>query len=116
VDLVLEVDLQPRKVQNPSRAEAFTSLYFLVSVQWHLGPRFYLRPGLGTQFRSWSGSDPVTSADAGGAIGLSAGYDLVLRPGFRLSPELFWRGAIIELEGNVGASLSGLSIVGRWAR
>jgi hypothetical protein len=108
--LLLAAEIQPFKVENPARAEAYSSFSVLPSLQIYLSQAFYFRPGLGLQFRSWSGEDPVTGSDSGPAAGLAIGYEFRLSPGLALAPELVGNWSIIESEGNVTASFYGIQL------
>jgi hypothetical protein len=112
LQILIEADFQPFKVENPLGFEDFRSWYLLGAVQFYLSSPFYLRPGLGMQSRSWGGEDPVTDFDIGAAFGLSAGYEFLRGDQFTVSPELIWRVAFIEAEGSVSAMLLGIQAVG----
>lgn len=108
--LLLAAEIQPFNVENPARAEAFSSFYLLPSLQIYLSDAFYLRPGIGLQFRSWSGEDPVAGSDSGPALGLALGHEFRLAPRLTLAPELVAHWALIEFEGNVTASFYGIQL------
>lgn len=114
--LGLELDVQPYDVTNPARAEAFRSTYILFSAQFYLGrgSGLYVRPAAGVQSRRWSGPDPVTDADIGVALGVAGGYEFLRSRRISVAPELYWRSALIEIEGGVSAMLAGLRIVALW--
>ncbi len=112
LQILIEADFQPFKVENPLGFEDFRSTYLLGAVQFYLSSPFYLRPGLGVQLRDWGGENPVTDFDTGAALGLSAGYEFLRGDQFTASPELIWRLALIEAEGSVSAMLLGIQVVG----
>jgi hypothetical protein len=105
-----EVEFQPFSVPNPAGGEQFRSLYILIGPRIRLSKPVYIRPAIGLQLRSWSGSNPVTSNDQGIAIGVLAAYQLPLASSWTLTPEVAGRWAVIELKGNVTARLVGLRV------
>jgi hypothetical protein len=109
---LLVAELQPLEVDNPVLDESFKDINVLLA--FSLGNRFKVRPGLGIQFRSWSGSERVETSDAGLLLGLDAGPEFHLSERVSLSPELVFRFSIIEVEGSVGSRFIGLQFVASW--
>ncbi len=106
----LELEWQPFAVANPDRSERFTSIYALLGPQVRLSPAIYVRPVVGVQFRHWSGANPVTSGDQGLALGAVAAYHVEFAGGWRLDPQLEWRYAVIEFQGNVHSQQVGVRL------
>ena len=74
---LVTLDVQPFRVQHPYADEAFRIAYLLPALQVNVRP-VMLRAGVGAAFSTWSGSDAVTDAEIGLAIG--AGIELALNP------------------------------------
>lgn len=105
---LLAAEVQPFKVENPVAAESYSSFYLLPSLQIYLSKAFYVRPGLGLQFRSWSGESAITNSDSGPAFGLALGREIRLTPQWALAPEFVAHWAVVEFEGSVSASFYGV--------
>lgn len=105
--LVLESDIQPFRVENPVRAEAFRSVYLAISPQFTLSEGVYFRGGFGATVYDWSGDDVFVDSEVGISLGGAAGYEIV-RSSLRLAPEVWVRwGGVPELT----SRLFGLRIV-----
>lgn len=106
----IELELQPFEVGNPSRAERFAAIGALIGPRLRLSPAFYVRPAIGVQFRLWTGADVVTSRDQGLMIGSVLAFQGQRALGWEFSPQLAWRLAIIEFEGNVRTQQVGVRL------
>lgn len=88
--LALDLEVQPFRVENPLRREAYRAAHLLPSVQVYFG-KAYLRGGLGLARLWYSGADVFRAQETNLAYGLSAGYE---RHSRRIRP--------------------GVEVVGRW--
>lgn len=105
VDVALDVVVQPFKVENPRRPEAFTALYVLPSIGVHWAGA-YVRGGLGWSRLGFSGSNVFVDVDGGPAVGAAIGY----RPKAlkrRIGIEAFTM-LTVSSDGELGASLTGV--------
>lgn len=111
VDLALDVAVQPFKVENPRRSEAFTALYILPSLQFHWASA-YVRGGVGWSRLSFSGNDIFVAKDGGFSWGVAAGYErgASKRP---LGIEVFTL-RTASSDGELGASLTGVRVTLAW--
>ncbi|MGH7492224.1 MAG: hypothetical protein ACREOO_07505 [bacterium] len=112
--VLLMAEFNPTRVTSPILDESFQAYNLLFALS--LGKSLRLRPSLGVQFRSWSGSERVESSDLGPLFGIDVGYELKLARNLSLSPELVARWAIIQFEGAVTSSFVGVQVVGSWKR
>ena len=111
---LLVAEFNPFEVDSPAAEESFRDVNVLVAVS--LGRSFKVRPGLGVQFRWWSGTERVESSDSGLVLSVDAGPELRRSERFSLSPEILFRWSVIEVEGTVTSWLIGLQIVASWSR
>jgi hypothetical protein len=105
---------QPMKVTSPTIDESFTA--FNVMAGYTFGETLKVRPVIGAQLRSWTGSERVEASDAGLIIGLDLGRELRLTDTVSLSPELVFRHSSIEVEGSVTSTFVGVQCVVSWRR
>jgi hypothetical protein len=107
-------EYQPTRVSSAILDESYTAINVLAG--YTLGKDVRVRPGIGWQFRSWSGSQRVTESDSGLLLGLDVGSELRLTDTLSLSPELVFRTSVIELEGSVSSTFVGVQCVLSWRR
>jgi hypothetical protein len=107
-------EYQPTKVSSPIIDESFTA--FNLMAGFTFGKTVKVRPVIGAQFRSWTGSERVEAYDSGLLVGLDLGRELRLSDTVSLSPELVLRYSLVELEGSVGSSFVGVQCVVSWRR
>jgi hypothetical protein len=110
--VLLMAEINPSRVTSPILDESFRAYNLLLALS--LGKNLRLRPSLGVQFRSWSGSERVESSDLGPLFGLDLGYELKLAGNFSLFPEVIARCSVIQWDGGVNASFVGVQVVGSW--
>ena len=110
--LLFEFEIHPFDMENPLRLESYRGKFYLFSLQIYPYGNFYVRGGFGIHSRKWSGLDPVTDSDSGGAIGLSLGYELKYKKNYALVAELIYRSASIEAEGSVKSNFLGFMLSG----
>ena len=106
------VEFNPLGVGNPVADESFTALNLLLG--FSIGKRFKVRPSLGWQFRSWSGSQQVEGSDSGLLLGMDVGPEFRVNARLSLSPEAVFRLSHIESEGDVSGGFVGVQIVASW--
>jgi hypothetical protein len=111
---LLMAEVQPVGVRSPIADESFTAVNLLMG--FGFGTSFKIRPVVGVQLRSWSGSQRVEARDAGLVLGVDAGPELRLTDTLSLSPEAVFRFSSIEVEGDVRSQLIGLQCVLSWGR
>ncbi len=111
---ILTAEVNPLKVSSPIIDESLRAINLLLG--FNIGRSFRVRPGIGVQFRSWSGSQRVVPRDFGPLLGLDAGPQLRRGRRVSLSPEVVLRSSLIELEGGVGSSFIGVQLVASWRR
>jgi hypothetical protein len=111
---LLVAEFNPFDVDSPGADESFRAVNVLVAVS--VGRSFKVRPGLGVQFRWWSGAQRVESSDSGPVLSVDAGPEFRRSERFSLSPEIVFRWSAIEIEGTVTSCLIGLQIVASWNR
>jgi hypothetical protein len=75
VRFVADLAIQPFKVRNPVRAEAFRTLQTLASLELHSDWGSYVRAGVGGAFFWYAGPDIVGPTDAGFAFGAAIGHE-----------------------------------------
>lgn len=110
--LLYEYEIHPFDMENPLREEAYRGKYSLFSLQIYPYKRFYVRGGLGIHSRKWSGLNPVTDSDSGGAVALNLGYEMRYKKNYALAIELIYRSTLIEAEGNVKTNFLGFMLTG----
>ena len=98
--------------RSPVLDEALRAL----TVRGHivLGSDWFVAPGVGGQFRSWSGSERVEESDWGPVFALEAGFAYPLGGGPTLIPTLLGQWSGIQLEGSVAVSLLELRVALMW--
>ncbi len=108
--VLFDAGVQPFRIQNPLRAEAFRVAYGLVSVQAFKG-RAYVRGGVGPAWYRYSGSDVFVEKDTSVATGLTLGYEWEgsLRSGLEFYFRRGW-----SSDGELRSGLLGLQLVGTW--
>ena len=102
-------EINPLQVKSPVLDESFNAFNFFLAHGF--GTTFRFQPGLGIQYRTWSGSEKVENSDIGPIICLDASYEFQKYDNYSLAIEFVYRTSPIELEGNVGAGYAGLQIV-----
>jgi hypothetical protein len=100
---IVEVTAQGFEVPNPARAEAYRAVSFLV--RRSLGSDVFVAPGLGVDYRSWSGPDPWEPSDIGLTLAVSLGIARRISDTLVLVPEIGFQTSSIELEGSVSGRL-----------
>lgn len=110
--LLVIAEFSPAQVDSPVLQESFRAVNLLLA--FGIGKSFKVRPGLGIQFRSWSGSERVTDNDATLLFALDAGPEFRVSPTLSISPEAVLRYSMIELEGSVGSRFIGVQLVASW--
>lgn len=105
-------EFNPLRVGSPVLAESFRAINVLVA--FGVGRSFKVRPGLGVQFRSWSGGERVEPSDSGLLLSVDGGPEFRRSDRFSLSPEIVFRWSVIEVEGSVGSRFIGLQVVASW--
>jgi hypothetical protein len=73
MSFLVAAEVQPFRVTNPVRAEAYRVLFAIPSVEVALS-ELILRVGVGVGLYSYSGADVFVDEDAGFAWGLAAGW------------------------------------------
>lgn len=111
---VLAGEWQPAHVASPIADEAFAAGNLLAGVAF--GSRLRIRLLAGAQFRRWSGSQITETSDTGPVLGADLSYDLRVSDRLTLTPELVWRGSVVEVEGSVGSSFAGAQLAFGWRR
>jgi len=106
---LLMVEVNPLRVKSPVMDESFNAFNIILGPSF--GETFRLRPCLGLQFRTWSGSKKVTNHDTGPLIGIDAGYEFYKSEKYSLLIEFVFRNSLIELEGSVTSKFIGFQIV-----
>lgn len=109
---LLMAEFNPLRVDSPVLDESFRAINVLLA--FSVGKSFKVRPGLGVQFRSWSGRERVESSDSGLLLGVDAGPELRVNQRLSISPEVVFRFSAIELEGSVGSRFIGVQLVASW--
>jgi hypothetical protein len=109
---LLATELNPLGVVSPVLDESFRAIDVLLA--FSLGRSFKVRPGLGVQFRSWSGRERVEPGDFGLLLGVDAGPELRINGRLSISPEVVFRFSSIELEGSVDSRFIGAQLVASW--
>ena len=99
----VEVAAELFEVPSPVMDEAYQA--FTGLIRRSFGSDLSVTPGVGIQYRNWSGSERVEASDEGLAIGLSVAVSRRLNDSLVLLPEISWMYSGIELEGSVDASL-----------
>jgi len=106
---LIMAEVNPLPVNSPVMDKSFNAFNTFLSLS--LGRTFRLQPGLGLQFRTWSGSERVEKSDIGPIICIDAGYEFQKFDKYSLVIEFVYRNSLIELEGSVGSKFKGLQIV-----
>jgi hypothetical protein len=106
---LLIAEINPLPVKSPVMDESFNAFNIFLSPSF--GRTFRLQPGLGLQFRTWSGSEKVENSDVGPIICIDAGYEFQKYDKYSLAIEFVYRNSLIELEGSVASEFIGLQIV-----
>lgn len=105
---VLELAGQAFKVPNPVREEEYRAVSFMVRRAFGSGP--FIAPGLGVDYRKWSGPDPWEPSDLGLTLGLNMGLMIPVSERWHALPELSLQVSHIELEGSVSGRLMSLRV------
>jgi hypothetical protein len=106
---LLMVELNPRNVNNPVIDESFNAYNVILSISFF--EPIKLRPGLGLQFRTWSGSKKVALSDTGPLFSFDVSFEILKSDKYSLAIEIYCRSSIIEFEGSVSSSFTGLQVV-----
>lgn len=110
-----DLTFQPFKVANPRRAESFTTLYALASLQVQTGMGAYARLGIGPAFFRYSGPDVVGTSDTSIAYGATLGYESRRETGIRPGIEALARWSSSS-DGELSARVIALQITATWYR
>ena len=95
VALLIDLQYQPFKVENPVRAEAFQLTYLLGSLEVTIYKDLFFRLGFGSAHFSWSGADVWVSSEKGLAGGFAFGWGLKKISKLKPALEVFLRGASV---------------------
>jgi hypothetical protein len=106
---LLMAECNPLPVKSPVINESFIAFNIFLAPSF--GRTFRLQPGLGVQFRTWSGSDQVENSDIGPILSMDAGYEFKKYEKYSLVIEFVYRNSLIEVEGSVESKFIGLQIV-----
>ncbi|MBT8478737.1 MAG: porin family protein [Gemmatimonadetes bacterium] len=86
-DITFEGTWRPTTLSNPHFDESFSSVYLMGGVEFG-GGSVYVRPSLGVDFQSWSGSMAGDDSGTAGALGLAAGMEKPIGAGsWHIAPE-----------------------------
>ncbi len=105
---VMEVTGQAFKIPNPVREEEYRAVSFMVRRAFGSGP--FVAPGLGIDYRKWSGPDPWEPSDLGLTLGLNLGLVIPVSERLHALPELSLQVSHIETEGSVSGRLVSLRV------
>ena len=86
-DITIETTWRPTKLENPHFDESFSSIYLMGGVQFG-GGSVYVRPSLGVDLQSWSGTTTEVESGTAGALGLAVGMEKPIGAGpWHIAPE-----------------------------
>lgn len=109
---LLMAELYPVGVTSPVADETARAVGFLLG--FNLGGKVKVRPCLGWQFASWSGSEKIEDSSSGPLVGLDIGPEFRVNPRLSLSVEGVYRLTGVEIEGNVRAGYIGVQLMALW--
>ena len=101
----LEAEAQLFDVPHPLVDEYFQAYRALVRRSF-FGP-FYLTPGIGAEYRRWSGPERQEESDFGPVLAVGFGRPVAMDEALVLMPEIYWSFAFLRREeSHHGASVS----------
>lgn len=100
----VEVEVQPFRVPSPVRDERFRAWRALVRRSF--GSPFFVAPGVGLEYRGWSGNERVEGFDTGLVVAVGAGRYVRLDDAIVLLPAISWSYSPVDR----GASASGAGV------